>query len=550
MKRFTPRHKKHAAVAAAALAVVGGLGLSAYGQLSINLILDPASSSPLFDPAASGLTSIMNEAARQWEDIIEDTHTLDITYGWAPVAAPDIALHTFTGYDPLSLRQTSGLIQFDTGQTWFIDPTPSDNSEFTMSQALHYPPVGGVVERGFTGTGGVTTNLDLLTVALREIGHALGMSAGSVLTMAETSDGDYDTPADLYNGTTMAIQHAAAGDIEHLLQANALLAPGLGPGTRKLPSAIDVMALAAASSWSDIDLQRQDFIAGTDTFNNASHWIGNQVPGRSDTAYVRDGQDAQLKQSSVAVGELIIEQNADVEIGEVAASTLTVVGDTTVLDSGSIWVHELGVLSTDKLIVGSSGVLRSTEQVTLTGGQVDADVVKIGHTGSLNLYGTVNADTVKNNGRIEAYDGTLTINANDEIDLDGPANTGRVEAGRGGALSGDLVINAPVSDFAGMMWVREASSITFNESWTLADLSSQGGPRGRIHLDDGGDIHGSESLTIGGDLIVSTPNGVADKSTVHMDLDVLDTGTLDFRGNARLPCSFAQTYTHPLFMAL
>jgi hypothetical protein len=75
---------------------------------------------------------------------------------------------------------TSGLIVIDgtaAGRGWFIDPTPWDNSEFTYRR--------GSTTLVANGSSPAYGRVDLLTVVMHEIGHALGRDHEPTGAMAD-----------------------------------------------------------------------------------------------------------------------------------------------------------------------------------------------------------------------------------------------------------------------------------------------------------------------------------------------------------------------------
>ena len=115
---------------------------------------------------------------------------------------------------------------------------------------------------------------DLLTVALHELGHHLGITSQLTAAQNEWADNDYDLPPAMMRGATIA---ANTNDgFGHLVGASQfLMQPGIGLGTRILPSATDVFAAAAVGNFTNIDLQRQDFVAAASNKTwMGANWMG------------------------------------------------------------------------------------------------------------------------------------------------------------------------------------------------------------------------------------------------------------------------------------
>ncbi|MEZ6193059.1 MAG: hypothetical protein R3C45_17440 [Phycisphaerales bacterium] len=117
-----------------------------------------------------------------------------------------------------------------------------------------------------------------------EIGHGLGLTTDNAATVSQTSDSDYDLPTSLTDGTTIAVINAPSNNIAHLSPTPSLMFPSIQTG-RALPSATDVLAMAAVSGWTQIDLPRKYYGSGTN-FNLASSWIGNRVPDSFDDVFI------------------------------------------------------------------------------------------------------------------------------------------------------------------------------------------------------------------------------------------------------------------------
>ncbi|HEY6565436.1 MAG TPA: hypothetical protein VIY86_13120, partial [Pirellulaceae bacterium] len=225
-----------------------------------------ANQAPAFDPAAAGLMDLFDHAETFYEDVFEDGHNITINFWYEDLEDTTIGLHTLVSQGGAPNRETEANVRIDTRvglggalRNWFIDPTPDNNSEFTMQQTLwrdlsgaqqsdFYNNFGAAIpatfEAGFTGAatagGGASGISDMLSVVMHEVGHALGMSSANNATIAQTGDLDYDFNTDFVFGQTLASEVADGANIAHLDNSTALMNPSIGASLRRLPSHTDL----------------------------------------------------------------------------------------------------------------------------------------------------------------------------------------------------------------------------------------------------------------------------------------------------------------------
>ena len=103
---------------------------------------------------------VIQQAVNEWNAILQSRGVNPASY---PVSIRYQALGGRVGSTGVRITATGELVDadtaFDPGFTWFEDPTPADDSEFTGPT----PPAG----------------IDLLTVARHELGHAFGWIASA-----------------------------------------------------------------------------------------------------------------------------------------------------------------------------------------------------------------------------------------------------------------------------------------------------------------------------------------------------------------------------------
>ncbi len=462
--------------------------------LSINLIFDSdATDTPSFDPDGTSLTVILRAAADRWEDIIQDSGTLDINYYYDNLSGGTLASHT--NQNTSGGKPTEAKIRFDTildgaERNWYFDPTPDNHSEYDLSQTLYRdldttdqadwfngsPPdlleVGYRGDLSATAPTAATGAYDLFSTAIHELGHAVGLTSN--VAASEISDGDYDVASNLVGGATMAIE----GDT-HIDARIALMCSGCGSiDVRRMPSATDIFAAATASGWTDIDLPRQDFLTG-DNWNTDGNWEGNQVPGSADDAWVRHGGNVNLSANG-RVENLTVAEGSFIFTG---GHKLTVDDDLIIGDDGGT-VGGVSVLdSAGELDVQALRILDNGYVALLNGGLVDAVTFTIEDGGSLNAAGTIDvASQLNNHGTISTWaSGGLTLTTTSSAavwDLDGSG------AGKVNVSLGDLHVTGELLDaFDGEMTVGKTllgvvgHTATFVDGWELGtggDLTMYG----------------------------------------------------------------------------
>ncbi len=221
------------------------------------------------------LYSVMRAASDVWELAYNGTefnHTLDLAFRWTAKSGSTLANHVLFGQT--GGRETSGLINFDNdgSSAFFLDGTLdttnlaaliASSSEFSTYNESSSNLGGGLlnVQRTFSGaTGAAAGRIDAFSIALHEIGHALGMDTDNLSYQAESwPDNDVDVTGLLpFAGTVIPTNNSAvpadfgtSNPHMHTSLSTTLLYSNFSSGTRKLPSAVDILANAQLSQFTD-----------------------------------------------------------------------------------------------------------------------------------------------------------------------------------------------------------------------------------------------------------------------------------------------------------
>lgn len=233
----------------AALAFLGVLMLGTSPCEAMNIIWTNRNSSA-FDSTERG---VVDAAIDIWEYLIVDNGTSNNTFSVFINQGPIDGSGNTLGYATSPTVDGNGnpyfsVLRIDEADegSFYDDPTPLDRSDdFPIQSATPYVY--------FSGASPAAGKVDLLSVVMHELGHALGFAAGYSRFNSKISTVEGVRRFDNL-GMNLALQpdnsHVSTNHVPDLMQ------PSAGTANRKLPSTDDITALARAFDYiltSDLD---------------------------------------------------------------------------------------------------------------------------------------------------------------------------------------------------------------------------------------------------------------------------------------------------------
>ena len=503
--------------------------------INITFNIDLPQNFPSYDPDGSGLMSIATAAAQMWEELRPGNEN----YSWS------IHYDDFQSGNTIAVANGfDNTIRFKTQNSWFIDPTPFDNSEFgpfkrDMVESLDgtdksnwfQGSVPDELEYGYTAnplSGGPAVGMtDMLSVMLHEMGHLTGISYNLFKPAAPIYSDFIGATGNVY---------VNRADESHIIPTTSLMEP-TDNGGRTLPSALDVMVNANEKGNHQVHLQRVDFIDNLLIPSDHSwvmpfNWTGGDTPDSTQDAFI--GQFHEVTQlGNSDVGSLTMSNHAQLDL----QGHLHIVNNYDQKDKSSITVEGTGNLDVDQTLTVNS----YETKFQMNGGHVSAKDISLENGASIRGHGTINfSGDLTNSGDISAQGGLLAFNTSPPAHYNLGNNNGTADVY---ATDGDIKFGSGYYEpMKGHMTIKEGHYIEF--SGNLGDITFV--PGGKLIFQNGpnsGDtailraLFQPNSIELRGGTLEVSPivNAKIQFATIHIVgqdvLDVGDNAVLDLSGS-------------------
>lgn len=460
------------------------------------------------------LAIILEAAAQHWESIFEDNHEVLMRYRWVDASDPSASVaETDANGRPIDV-----LLRFPASFTYFYDPTPFEDEEFFMQPRLYrtvhpaeqaeaflfnalsdQPPE--VFEASYNGLElDFDQPRDLLSYALHEMGHALGLAQTIInarpVPACTEADPWFDFDPTLTGGRDFelrAFNGSNGNDCAHLdlggiteckpppgdqstTSSEPSTVPGLSiaectahqallwvseyPNSRFRPGMADILSIALAAGWEEINLPRK-YTLGDGIWDQPGIWLGNRIPDVTNDVYIVNQQDAPVVIDSF-------------EPGGVARNL-------TITDGNVLNVFFEEFLVEDRISLQGEGTRLSAD----TSSHVDTFETTIGLGAILDVPfngffdsfyitnfgeirggdGLIDVVVLQNNGLIRGNGGLLSFTSSSidvPFDLDGVGGGSQIQA-----LVGDLSFDGEITDeVLANIQIGPNHHITFTQGWT------------------------------------------------------------------------------------